>query len=134
MAGWLFIGFTDFHTLKNQQIDYKYIEDTLTEVLKAKTLWRLREVSLTQIRTFCNNFFFGENNCGQADIQEICKQFISVSLNFNAKKLTNINLKLNFNLIYILDIIWEPILNLKNYSDLDLIFEQSKIIKKFDEK
>jgi len=76
----------------------------------------------------------GENNCGQADIQEICKQFISVSLNFNAKKLTNINLKFNFNLIYILDIIWEPILNLKNYSDLDLIFEQSKIIKKIDEK
>jgi len=62
------MGFTNFYTSKNQAIYYKYIENTFTEVLKAKTLWRLREVSLTQIRTFCNNFFFGENNCGQADI------------------------------------------------------------------
>jgi len=100
--------------------------------LKAETLWRLREVVSTQIRTFRNKIFFAKNNCSQAKIRKICYQFISVSFNFYAKKLTNTNLKLNFNLICMLFIIWEPILNLKNYSDSDLIFEQSKIIKKFD--
>jgi hypothetical protein len=79
-------------------------------------------------------FFVAKNNCSQANIQELCKQFISFYTNFHAKKLTNTNLKLNFNLIYILDIIWEPMLNLKNYADSDLIFKQSKINKNFDEK
>jgi len=44
-------------------------------------------------------FFCGKKNCGQANIQELCKQFISFPPNFHAKKLTNMNLKLNFNLI-----------------------------------
>jgi hypothetical protein len=43
----LFISFTNFYALKNQKIDCKCIEDTLTKILKDETLWRLREVNFT---------------------------------------------------------------------------------------